>query len=371
MSIITNKIDLEDYLANLSRAKDKDSYSMSIRELINMYDDELINLSPVYQRNFRWDNLKASKLIESIFLSIPLPPLFVSVRNGKWDIVDGVQRISSILWFCGKLKEDNVFREELKLYGLERLEKLNDTTYSSLKKNYTKELFKYFDMKRLDITLLTSNDIESEYDLFSRLNTGGITLSPQEIRNFLIVKLNSELYNKLLEINKKETTKKVLGISKKQEMEDYGMELLVYFIIISKAKYTFQNIEEYNSIKGIDLYKKYSVKYSLSRSRFIDKCISVILNEKINIENEISSLTNNLEKILNELGKNPFSRGRKFSPFLYICLISYLCNNPRKNRNLNDIINLIQENEIYKRKANRGTNVVDQFIKGIEIGSDI
>lgn len=375
MDIISNKINLESYLENNSRAKDKDSYSMSIRELVNMYEEGLINLSPVYQRNFRWDNIKASKLIESIILSIPLPPIFVSVRDGRWDIVDGVQRVSSILWFCGKLKEEKdgewKTRPQLKLAELEKLEKLNNTIYSSLKENYYKEIFKYFDMKRLDITLLTSNDVETEYDLFSRLNTGGVTLSAQEIRNFLIVKMNSNFYNELVKINRTETIKSVLGISKKQESEDYGMELLVYAIIISKADFLFKNSLKGEEILGLELYKKYAPQYSLSRSRFIDKCISEILNENINIENEISNLKTNFEKILSELGRNPFSNRRKFSPFLYICLFSYLFNNPNKGRDLKEIINLIQENETYKKKANRGTNVVDQFIKGIEIGKEV
>lgn len=364
-------INFENYLATLSRSKDKDSYSMSIRELINMYKDGLINLSPVYQRKFRWDNLKASKLIETIFLSIPLPPIFVSVRDGKWDVVDGVQRISSILWFYGNLKDGDDNREELELIDLEKLELLNKKTYSILKENYPKETFKYFDMKRLDVTLLTSNDIESEYDLFSRLNTGGLTLSSQEIRNFLIVKLNPTLYNKLLEISKNEEITKFLGISKKQQDEDYGMELLVYFIIISKVNNEFKNLKNHNIIKGIDLYKEYASRFSLSRNRFIDKCIADVLYDGINVDEEILNLKKIFNKIKIDLGNSPFSKGRKFSPFIYICLISYLCNNSDNTKKLTDILKLIQKNELYKKKADRGSNVVKQFIAGIEIGRDI
>lgn len=379
MNIIENKIDLEEYLEKNSRAKDKDSYSMSVRELINMYEDGLVNLSPVYQRKFRWDNLKSSKLIESIFLSIPLPPIFVSVRNGQWDIVDGVQRVSSILWFCGKLKEkieedkEEKFklRSPLKLTGLEILEALNNHDYSSLKNNYSKEIFKYFDMKRLDVTLLTSNDVEAEYDLFNRLNTGGITLSSQEIRNFLMVKLNSKFYDELVKISKLDVVKKVLGISKKQDAEDYGMELLTYTIIISKAYSMIKSPDNNTKILGLDIYKKYAPKFSLSRSRFIDKCISIILNEKLDIEEEIFKLTEIFKTIYENLGESPFSKGRKFSPFLYICLISYLYNNNNKIRDLANIFTIIQENDTYIKKANRGTNVVDQFITGIEIGRDI
>jgi hypothetical protein len=379
MNIIETKIDLDEYLEKNSRAKDKDSYSMSIRELINMYEDGLINLSPVYQRKFRWDNLKASKLIESIFLSIPLPPIFVSVRNGQWDIVDGVQRVSSILWFCGKLKEKTEenneekveLRSPLKLTELEILEALNNHDYSSLKANFSKEIFKYFDMKRLDVTLLTSNDVEAEYDLFNRLNTGGITLSSQEIRNFLMVKLNSKFYDELVKVSKLDTIKKVLGISKKQDSEDYGMELLTYAIIISKAYSKFKSLDNNTKVLGLDIYKKYVPKFSLSRSRFIDKCISIILNEKLDIEEEIFKLTEIFKTIFENLGESPFSKGRKFSPFLYICLISYLYNNNNKMRDLANIFTIIQENDRYIKKANRGTNVVDQFITGIEIGRDI
>lgn len=373
-------INFEEYLENLSRSKDKDSYSMSIRELGNMYRDGLINLSPVYQRKFRWDSLKASKLIESIFLSIPLPPIFVSVRDGKWDVVDGVQRISSILWFYGILVEDDDIekefelkkkREELVLTDLEKLELLNEKTYSFLKKKYSKDIFKYFDMKRLDVTLLTSNDVESEYDLFSRLNTGGLNLSPQEIRNFLIVKLNPALYNELLKISRNEDTIKFLGISKKQQDEDYGMELLVYFIIISKTNTKFKNLKNHTIIKGIDLYKEHASKYSSSRSRFIDKCIADVLYEGLNVEDEISNLNKIFKKVYTELGYSPFSKGKKFSPFIYICLVSYLCNNSNKATKLIDVLKSIQKNKTYKKNAERGTNVVRQFITGIEIGREI
>ncbi|AVQ26592.1 DUF262 domain-containing protein [Fusobacterium ulcerans] len=369
--MLEKNINLEDYLENLSRSKDKDSYSMSIRELGSMYKEGLINLSPVYQRKFRWDNLKASKLIESIFLSIPLPPIFVSVRNGKWDVVDGVQRISSILWFCGILDETTDKREELELIDLEKLELLNGKTYSFLKDKYSKDIFKYFDMKRLDVTLLTSNDVESEYDLFSRLNTGGLNLSSQEIRNFLIVKLDPILYDELLKISKNEDITKLLGISKKQQDEDYGMELLVYFIIISKTNNKFKNLKNHDTIKGIDLYKEYASKHPSSRSRFIDKCIADVLYDGINVDEEILNLKKTFKKIEIELGNSPFSKGRKFSPFIYICLISYLCNNSDKTKKLTDILELIQKNELYKKSADRGANVVKQFITGIEIGRDI
>lgn len=367
------KKNIGEYLEDKNLQRTKENYSMSIREIINMYTDGLINLSPIYQRKFRWDDLKASKLIESIFMGIPLPPIFISVRNGKWDIIDGVQRISSILWFVGKLKElkdgTKIIRTPLKLKGLEELELFNEKTINELKNEDLASFFKYFEIRRLDLVLLTSNDVESEYELFSRLNTGGITLSAQEIRNFLIVKLNPKLYDSLLEISIDENIDEILSISKKQKKEDYGMELLIYFLIISKAQTVFEKDKEKRL--GLKIYEEYKSIYSLSRDRFIDVCISTILKEKIDIDYEIKVLTETLIDMKTKLKDKPFRKGTKFSPFLYICLCSYICNSKNKTLSYSEALLKIQNNEEYLKKSSRGTNVVEQFISGIKIGRDL
>ena len=180
-----NDREFDEYLDINSKKYIQDKYSMSLRELTTMYQNSEINLIPIYQRLFRWTGEQASKLIESILLGIPLPPIFVSVRNGKWEVIDGVQRISSILWFYGKLPDEK-HKKPLTLSNLEILKELNGKTYNQLKKEYSNSLFKFFDIKRIDINLLVSENVESEYTLFNRLNTGGISLSAQEIRNFLI-----------------------------------------------------------------------------------------------------------------------------------------------------------------------------------------
>ena len=131
---------LKDYVEARSKEYKQDKYSMSIRELISMHNNNELNLSPVYQRIFRWDNDKASKLIESLILGIPLPPFFVSVKNGTWEIVDGVQRISTLLWFFGKLNDEK-HSSPLILSNLEILEELNGKTYVELKAKYPDVIF--------------------------------------------------------------------------------------------------------------------------------------------------------------------------------------------------------------------------------------
>ncbi|GAB3231600.1 DUF262 domain-containing protein [Pseudaeromonas pectinilytica] len=82
-----------------------DSYPMSIGELSNLYRDGEIYINPEFQRFYRWTHEQKVKLIESILLGIPLPSIFVAQRSdGVWDLVDGLQRMSTILSFMGVLK---------------------------------------------------------------------------------------------------------------------------------------------------------------------------------------------------------------------------------------------------------------------------
>lgn len=77
-----------------------DSYSMSIGELASMYEDNELEIHPAFQRVFRWSDEQKSNFIESIFLGIPIPSIFVSQRqDGVWDLVDGLQRLSTIFSF--------------------------------------------------------------------------------------------------------------------------------------------------------------------------------------------------------------------------------------------------------------------------------
>lgn len=355
-----NDREFDEYLDINSKKYIQDKYSMSLRELTTMYQNSEINLTPVYQRLFRWTEEQASKLIESIMLGVPLPPIFVSVRNGNWEVIDGVQRISSILWFYGNLEN----KKPLTLKNLEILKELNDKTYSELKKKYSSSVFKFFDMRRIDVNLFVSENIESEYTLFNRLNTGGITLSAQEIRNFLISKLDNKFYEEIKAFKDTNLCEHVLTISPKQNSEDYRSELLIYASII------INNDIDFEGKKGIEIFKSIAKNNYSSRDRFIDLCITEVLKNDKAIK-DIQSIMNLFEIIHRQVPIKPFANGRKFSPFLYICVISFMHKHISENINLPEVMNRIQNDERYKKKANRGTNVVDQFISGIEIGENI
>ena len=104
-------LDLQAQIDERSREINTDNYPMSIGELASMYRDKEIEIHPEFQRFYRWTHTQKTRLIESILLGIPVPPIFVAQReDGVWDVVDGLQRLSTILEFMGLLKDETATR---------------------------------------------------------------------------------------------------------------------------------------------------------------------------------------------------------------------------------------------------------------------
>lgn len=139
-----------------------------------------MELRPFYQRRPRWDPVRQSKLIESFIMNIPVPPLFVYESDlAKYEVMDGQQRITAILDF---------YTNKLRLDGLEQWPELNGRIYDTL----PKEIKKGIDRRSVSYIVLlkesaTTSEEESllRQEVFERLNTGGVSLSHQEIRNAL------------------------------------------------------------------------------------------------------------------------------------------------------------------------------------------
>lgn len=160
-----------------------DTYDITIRQLVDMVAEKAIHISPDYQRRFVWDSVRQSQLIESIYLGIPIPNLFMATNNdSSWDVIDGLQRITTILRFVAPEIADVEGKDvaPLKLKGLEKTPSLNGATFENLPSN----LQLNFMTRPMRITVLNDNsDHQVRFDLFERLNTGGIVLHEQEIRN--------------------------------------------------------------------------------------------------------------------------------------------------------------------------------------------
>jgi uncharacterized protein with ParB-like and HNH nuclease domain len=135
-----------------------DGYTMSIGELISLYRDGEIDIHPEFQRFFRWSLLQKTKLIESIMLGIPIPPIFVSQNEeGVWDVIDGMQRLSTIFEFVGELRdEDGRILPPSRLLATEYLPSLETKAWNGKngKDSFTKTQQLDFKRAKLDIRII-------------------------------------------------------------------------------------------------------------------------------------------------------------------------------------------------------------------------
>ena len=281
------EIILENEIDKARRKIKTDAYSMSIGEIITKINNDEIILSPKFQRYFRWTNKQQSDLIESIFLNIPIPPIFVFTRNdGKWDIVDGLQRLNTI---------DKFSTNKITLY-----EKESEAAYIKdlkLKKysNLSEKLKLMFKSKRIDVILiLNESSVESKYDIFNRLNTGGTSLSEQEITNCVMIMTNENFYDYLEELYKNSIFKSLVinQLSKKRQVERIDLDLILRFL-------SFRNI--CNDIKKIDAIK--------SVNKFLDNnAIEMCKNKEYEFEKNRKAFIKTFELLKKIFGNDAFKK---------------------------------------------------------------
>lgn len=135
--------------------------------------DEQIELRPDFQRRDRWNNEKRSRFIESIIMNVPVPPVFLGEEEyGKYVVLDGRQRLTAAYKFLSN---------ELRLEGLQIWKELNGLTYAEIKK---KGFAATIERRFLPAILLThESSPEVKYEVFDRLNTGGVIAEQMEVRN--------------------------------------------------------------------------------------------------------------------------------------------------------------------------------------------
>lgn len=158
---------------------DVDISTVNLGSLIDQLENDEIDLQPDFQRvTDVWDNVKKSRLIESILLGLPLPSFYFSENpvSQKLSIIDGLQRICAIRDFV--LEKEN----PLKLEGLQFLKNFDGFTFSQLARPEVKRI------KSLKITMNTlrkGTPLDVKYIIFQRVNTAGVPLTPQEMRHAL------------------------------------------------------------------------------------------------------------------------------------------------------------------------------------------
>lgn len=213
------------------------SLDVSFNELYDMYQNNELTISPDYQRLFRWEPEKQSRFIESLILEMPVPPIFViETEEGVYDLIDGLQRISSYLHFRGvELDDENL--EPLILRGCDIVPELNDLSFKSLPKALQIKIKRSF--VRMEVIKKESED-SLKYHMFKRLNTGGELLSAQEIRNCTVRLLGSDGIDFLEKCSSNKDFQKIVSrIGKEKEKLQYKQELVLRYLAIKN------NIENY------------------------------------------------------------------------------------------------------------------------------
>jgi hypothetical protein len=170
-------------LGEQRRTVDFDSFDIHVQQLLGMLEEEQIGIAPAYQRQFRWGPDRCSELVESLMLGIPIPNIFMATNpDNTWEVVDGLQRLSAIVKFAGseKIRRKLKLGDALIIQDLKKLDQFNGLTYDTLPANIQLH-FRTRPMKV--VTLNDKSDKVLRFDLFERLNTGGITLTAQEIRD--------------------------------------------------------------------------------------------------------------------------------------------------------------------------------------------
>ncbi|WP_274628069.1 DUF262 domain-containing protein [Arvimicrobium flavum] len=228
---------LETEIKRARQAIASDGYPMSIGELTNLYREKELVIRPEFQRFFRWTEIQKSRLVESLLLGIPLPSIFVAqTESGVWEVVDGLQRLSTIFELQGELRDGNGAQQSmLELRATKYLPSLEGRRWHDL--NPTKSLSEAqrLDIKRskIDIKIIKrESSPQTKFDLFQRLNSYGSQLNAQEMRSALLVAASPSFFAHLERLASLEEFRSTVQLTEKQIEERYDLELVTRFFIL-------------------------------------------------------------------------------------------------------------------------------------------
>ncbi len=222
----------------------------NVSTLFNFVESGAI-IIPGFQRHYVWDIKRASKLIESLILGLPVPQLFLYEEGrNRFLVIDGQQRLMSIYYFIKQRFPRRESRAELRRIfndkGAIPPEILhNDRYFTNFRLQLPAQLptqpnpfsglsYETLGEHKLQLELrpirnvvvkqnLPANDDSSIYEIFSRLNSGGVNLKPQEIRISLY---HSEFYDELIQMNTDQRWRSLLG-SSEPDLHFKDIEILV------------------------------------------------------------------------------------------------------------------------------------------------
>lgn len=288
-----------------------DQQMLSVKYMLELMDQNLIELNPGYQRRRVWkDNKKKSLLIESLMLRIPIPAFyFYENEDGRYQVIDGQQRLTTIKEFV---------KGEFRLSGLEYLGK-----------DYNKKKFKDLDTKyvqRIYRTQIAVNILDARspknviYDIFRRVNTGGVNLNPQEMRNaicrqevrdFLKRSIQNENYlmatRGRVKDDRMDAQELVLRFYAFYKAYDYQKNVLHYDYsgIAAMLDDAIEDLNKMNPERREELYQKFDLAMSRSYQAFGEYAFSKIQREGRTVKRNMDYINKSLFSSFSVLLLNP------------------------------------------------------------------
>lgn len=228
---------LDEIISTKRNSLKTDRLDMSFGELMSLFEDGDLFITPEYQRVFRWTNFQQTRFIESVLLGIPIPPIFVAEDDeGKWEVVDGLQRISTIFSFFGVLEnvpeKNNSVLSEGEM--IKELEGKSIKDFSLKLKTTIKR-----SVCRVEIVRWDSKE-DVRYELFNRLNTGSSPLSEQEIRNCIFRSYSVDLNQVLRDVALVPEYIELISPSEKRKEEMFLEELVLRFFAFKHLNGNFK-----------------------------------------------------------------------------------------------------------------------------------
>jgi uncharacterized protein with ParB-like and HNH nuclease domain len=283
---------------------------------------------PGFQRNYVWDIGRASKLIESLILGLPVPQIFLyEIERNKFLVIDGQQRLMSIYYFIkqrfprkdkrselrgifdqhGKIPDNVIhddnyfenFRLKLTVSSTEHPNKFKGIAYQTLNDYKTQ-----FDLRTIRNVVIKQNspqdDDSSMYEVFNRLNTGGINLKPQEIRMSMY---HSKFYEMLYRANSNAIWRRLLG-NQSPDIHMKDIEVLL-------RSFSFL-IEDYapSMVKFVNKFSKNAKDYSEQKNKFL------------------SDFLHSFFMACYELPENAFIKNGRFNVALFEATFVAVCKGP-------------------------------------------
>ena len=220
----------------------------NISNIMERLENEEFDLTPVFQRHGGlWSKEEQSQLIESLMLKIPLPAFyFDAAREDKWIVIDGLQRLTSFQNYLVGNMQENGLRKKYCFTGLQYLSDFNGMTFDDLPRQYIRRIK---ESSIIAYTVIKGTPDEVVFNIFQRINTGGIQLNAQEIRQALYSGKGTDLIKELAELQEfKEATQFAVKPERMLDRE-YVLRFLAFTELDYKKEYK-GNINNF-LIKGL------------------------------------------------------------------------------------------------------------------------